>query len=74
MAEAEKFYKGREDSVLFDDRDRRPGEKFADAELMGLPLRIVISDRTLEADEAEITDRKTGKSWRVSIEELFEKF
>ena len=74
LAEAEKFYKGREDSVLFDDRDRRPGEKFADAELMGLPLRIVISDRTLEADEAEITDRKTGKSWRVSIEELFEKF
>ena len=74
LAEAEKFYTGREDLVLFDDRDRRPGEKFADAELMGLPLRIVISDRTLEADEAEITDRKTGKSWRVSIEELFEKF
>lgn len=74
LAEAEKFYKGREDSVLFDDRDRRPGEKFADAELMGLPLRIVISDRTLESGEAEITDRKTGKSWRVSIEELFEKF
>ena len=74
LAEAEKFYNGREDSVLFDDRDRRPGEKFADAELMGLPLRIVISDRTLESGEAEITDRKTGKSWRVSIEELFEKF
>ena len=74
LAEAEKFYEGREDSVLFDDRDRRPGEKFADAELMGLPLRIVISDRTLESGEAEITDRKTGKSWRVSIEELFEKF
>ena len=73
-AEAEKFYTGREDAVLFDDRDRRPGEKFADADLMGLPLRIVISDRTLEANEAEVTDRKTGESWRVSIEELFEKF
>lgn len=73
-AEAEKFYTEREDVVLFDDRDRRPGEKFADAELMGLPLRIVISDRTLETDEAEITDRRTSKSWRVSVSELFEKF
>ena len=74
LAEAEKFYTGREDLALFDDRDRRPGEKFADADLMGLPLRVVISDRTLESGEAEITDRKTGKSWRVSIEDLFEKF
>ena len=74
LAEAEKFYAGREDSVLFDDRDRRPGEKFADADLMGLPIRIVISERTLENGEAEVTDRKTGKSWRVKIEELFAKF
>ena len=74
MAEAEKFYNGREDAALFDDRDRRPGEKFADADLMGLPLRIVISDRTLEANEAEVTDRRTGKSWRVNLGELFEKF
>ncbi|MBR3116046.1 prolyl-tRNA synthetase [Candidatus Saccharibacteria bacterium] len=74
MAEAEKFYTGREDVVLFDDRDKRPGEKFADAELMGLPLRIVISDRTLADNTAEITDRKTGKNWSVNLEELFEKF
>lgn len=70
-AEAEKFYAGRENSVLFDDRDKRPGEKFADAELMGVPLRVVISDKTLEAGEAEITERRTGKSWRVSVEKLF---
>ena len=74
IAEAEKFYAGREDVVLYDDRDKRPGEKFADAELMGMPLRIVISDRTLEEGMAEITDRKTGKSWMIAIEELFEKF
>ena len=74
LAEAEKFYNGREDAVLYDDRDKRPGEKFADAELMGLPLRIVISDRTLEQNEAEVTDRKTGKSWTVKLDELFEKF
>lgn len=70
-AEAEKFYTGRENSVLFDDRDKRPGEKFADAELMGVPLRVVISDKTLKAGEAEITERRTGKSWRVSVEKLF---
>ncbi len=74
IAEAEKFYAGREDTVLYDDRDRRPGEKFADAELMGMPLRIVISDRTLEEGTAEITDRKTGKSWTIAIDELFEKY
>ncbi|MBR2840118.1 prolyl-tRNA synthetase [Candidatus Saccharibacteria bacterium] len=74
LAKAEEFYRGREDLVLFDDRERRPGEKFADADLMGMPIRIVISERTLEAGEAEITDRKTGKSWRVGMKELFEKF
>ena len=71
---AEKFYKTREDEVLYDDRDKRPGEKFADAELMGIPLRIVISDKTLADGEAEITERKTGKSWRVKIDELMQKF
>ena len=74
IAEAEKFYHGHEDKVLYDDRDKRPGEKFADAELMGIPLRIVISDKTLAKDEAEITDRKTGKNWSVKLDELFEKF
>lgn len=71
---AEKFYQGREDDVLYDDRNKRPGEKFADAELMGMPLRVLISDKTLDEDSAEITDRRTGKSWMVKIEELFEKF
>lgn len=74
ISEAEKFYTDREDTVLFDDRDKRPGEKFADSELMGIPLRVVISGKTLANNEAEITDRKTSKSWRVSLDELFEKF
>ncbi|MBO4813171.1 prolyl-tRNA synthetase [Candidatus Saccharibacteria bacterium] len=72
--EAEKFYTGREEEVLFDDRNKRPGEKFADSELMGIPLRIVISDKTMDENAAEITDRKTGKTWRVDLSELFEKF
>lgn len=74
IAEAEKFYQGREDKIFYDDRSCRPGEKFADAELIGLPLRVVISDKTLTENVAEITDRRTGESWKVAIDELFEKF
>lgn len=74
IAEAEKFYRGREDKIFYDDRSCRPGEKFADAELIGLPLRVVISDKTLTENVAEITDRRTGESWKVAIDELFEKF
>lgn len=69
--EAEKFYSGRENEIFFDDRDVRPGEKFADADLIGLPYRIVISDRTLADDAAEITNRKTGESQMVKIEDLY---
>ncbi|MBR2641112.1 prolyl-tRNA synthetase [Candidatus Saccharibacteria bacterium] len=74
IKEAEKFYQGREDITLLDDRDKRPGEKFADSELLGIPFRVVISDKTLANNEVEITERKTGQSWRVKLAELFEKF
>ncbi len=69
-AEAEKFYQGREDQILFDDRNVRPGEKFADADLIGLPYRIVISDKTLAENAAEITDRATGESKIIKLTEL----
>lgn len=71
-AEAEKFYKGNEERILFDDRDKRPGEKFADSELMGLPYRIVISDKTLAEGVAEVTVRKTGETKRVKIAKISE--
>ena len=74
IKEAEEFYTAHEDITLFDDRDKRPGEKFADADLMGIPIRIVISERTLESNEAEIVDRKTGETSRISITDLFDKF
>ena len=70
MKKAEEFYKRHSGEVLFDDRDLRPGEKFADAELMGMPYRIVISDKTLAEDSAEVTDRRTGESKLVKISEL----
>lgn len=68
--EAEKFYKAHTDETLFDDRDLRPGEKFADSELIGIPYRVVISDKTLEKNMAEVTERKTGKTKLVEIKDL----
>ncbi len=58
--------------VLFDDRDERPGAKFADAELMGMPLRLTISDRGIEAGEYELTDRATGETTAVAPESLID--
>ena len=65
---AEKLYLGRENEILFDDRDVRPGEKFADADLLGIPYRIVISDKTLKDSKIEITNRATGEIELVDIE------
>ena len=59
---AEELYRRHEDSILYDDRDIRTGEKFADADLIGLPYRVVISDRSLAEGGFEMTDRKTGQS------------
>ncbi|MBQ3293802.1 prolyl-tRNA synthetase [Candidatus Saccharibacteria bacterium] len=71
-AEAEKIYEENrmKDEIILDDRDARFGEKMKDAELMGIPYRVVISDRTLEAGEVDITERMTGETRRVSREEL----
>ena len=60
--------------VLFDDRNLRPGQKFADAELMGIPYRLTVSDRLLESGEFEVVERSTDEVQMLSKEELFEKF
>ena len=70
-AEAEKLYKGHENEILFDDREARPGEKFADAELIGIPYRVVISDKTLAKGKVELTSRRDGESKLVDLKELF---
>lgn len=54
--------------VLFDDRDVRPGVKFADAELIGIPHRIVISDKGLEAGELEYRHRRDADAKRLKRE------
>ncbi len=48
--------------VLFDDRDVRPGVKFADAELIGIPHRLVLSERGLAAGELEYRHRRDEES------------
>ncbi len=51
--------------VLYDDRDLRAGEKFADADLIGIPTRLVISEKTVAAGEIEVGSRKDGSSTMV---------
>ena len=55
--------------VLFDDRDVRPGVKFADAELLGIPHRLVISERNLAAGELEYRHRRDTESRNLKREE-----
>jgi prolyl-tRNA synthetase len=57
-------------SVLLDDRDQRPGEKFADADLIGCPTRVTVGKKTLEDGGVDIRDRATGEERRVSVAEL----
>jgi prolyl-tRNA synthetase len=55
-------------SVLLDDRDLRAGEKFADADLIGAPLRVVVGKKTLEDGAVDV--RSNGGERRVPIDEL----
>jgi prolyl-tRNA synthetase len=60
-------------SVLWDEReDVSAGEKFADADLIGIPARVILSKRSLENGGVEVTSRKTGESEVVAIERLAE--
>jgi prolyl-tRNA synthetase len=56
--------------VLLDDRDQRPGEKFADADLIGIPVRVTAGRKSLEDGAVDVRDRATGAERRVSVAEL----
>lgn len=58
--------------VVIDDRDMRPGAKFADVELVGLPYRVAVGKRGLKAGTAEVTTRATGETVAVPIAEAAE--
>ncbi len=72
--EAEKIYKTLLDKgaeVLYDDRDdKTAGEKFADADLIGIPARLVISGKTLADDSVELKNRKTGEISLIKLKDL----
>jgi prolyl-tRNA synthetase len=61
---------GRE--VLLDDRDQRAGEKFADADLIGIPVRVTVGKRTAEDGAVDVRDRATAEERRVPIGEVAE--
>jgi prolyl-tRNA synthetase len=52
--------------VLLDDRDERPGEKFADADLVGAPLRVIVGKKTLEDGAVDVRERDGSREERVS--------
>jgi prolyl-tRNA synthetase len=56
--------------ILVDDRDERPGVKFADMELIGIPHRIVVGDRALAEGEVEYRGRRDAESTRVKLDDL----
>jgi prolyl-tRNA synthetase len=56
--------------VLLDDRPLRPGEKFADADLIGIPIRVTAGKKSLEDGAVDVRDRGTGEERRVSLADL----
>lgn len=60
-------------SVLWDDRDVRPGEKFADSELMGMPYSVIVSQRNLDQGKYEYKIRAGGEKELLTLEQLIDK-
>ena len=56
--------------VLYDDRQESPGVKFKEADLLGMPLRLTISQRTLEADSVEVKRRTEAEKSLIKLDEL----
>lgn len=72
---AEKIYKDLQQNnieVLYDDRDKSPGEKFVEADLIGIPYRIVISERTLKNNCVEIKERSRKKASLIKMNRLLQ--
>jgi prolyl-tRNA synthetase len=73
LTEAEKVATALEEAgldVLLDDRDERPGEKFADADLVGCPVRVIAGKRTLEDAMVDVRRRDGTGEERVSVSEV----
>ncbi len=72
---AEELYTALEEKgfeVLLDDRDERAGVKFKDADLIGIPWRIIIGEKNLKENLVEIKERRTGRVERVAVDQTLE--
>jgi prolyl-tRNA synthetase len=72
-AAAEKIYETLTDAgidVLLDDRDERPGVKFADADLVGMPIRITIGDKSLKDGKVELKARSEADMELVPLDDV----
>jgi prolyl-tRNA synthetase len=58
--------------VLFDERDERPGVKFKDADLLGIPLRVTVGGRGVKEGAAELKERATGNESKVALDKVVE--
>lgn len=67
---ADELYSKYEKITLYDDRLESPGIKFNDADLIGIPLQIIIGNKNLQENQVEIKNRLTGERLTVSINEL----
>lgn len=56
--------------VLYDDRDERPGVKFKDGDLIGIPFRVCVGERNLKNGQVEVYDRRTGETELVSVDNV----
>lgn len=70
---ADDLYKALGDQVLYDDRDARAGEKFADSDLIGIPWRINVGKETAATGMVELVNRATGEMKKVTREEVLGK-
>ena len=59
--------------VLLDDRDERPGVKFADADLVGIPHRVTIGDRALKDGNVEYRYRSDAQTQTLPLDEIYGK-
>ena len=59
--------------VLFDDRDAAAGFKFNDADLLGMPIQIVVGEKKLKEGKCEVKIRKTSERFDVELREVVKK-
>jgi len=73
----DKLYRGLEAAgieVLYDDRDERPGAKFAGMDLIGLPWQVIVGPRGLKDGIAEVKNRRTGERQNLALDEVIQHF